>query len=432
MPRSLLKALQASKVVDEYIVSMRDQKVLRRPLTKGHGLERREGRVLEAKIFVDRGLGRGHSHFFVPPDAEPRWLIEQSASRALGALGPSWRLEPPSAPALLELQDKAWADDFETSMDQLTEEFQKQLPKNLTLLQGIIEMELVDARSVLSNSFDNHFGSTRVRISAQLKAQNGEPVRMEIDVRRRKDLHLQKHFVSAERSSLERASQIANASGECDLLLMSSAYAPQADDDYGIWTPLAKQCSAALAAEGMAKYRVGQAILPNPAQADPLTIRSDGTRSFGLRSAPFDSDGQAVRRFSMVNEGRAAGQSVNYREAARQEIIANGGVRDLVVASGKTALAELKMPGERPLLVVRRLSDLHAEARGGLLLRVDSSELRERDPAGATQVKATGGGVLCGNLYTWLQDARFSRERQNLHWFEGPKAIRFNKLRLQA
>lgn len=432
MPTSLLKELQASKVVDEYIVSMRNRKVLRRPLTRGHALQRHEGRVLEAKIFIDRGLGRGHSHFFVPPDAQTRTLIKQSASRALGALGPSWRLEPPSAPARLELQDQAWADDLEKSLDQLTEEFHKQLPKTLTLLQGSIEVELVDARSILSNGFDNHFGSTRARISARLQAQKGAPVLMEIDVRRRKDLRLQKSFARAERSSLERASQIANVAGECDLLLMSTAYWPQAESDFGIWNPLAKQCSAALAAEGMAKYRVGQAILPNPAQADPLTIRSDGTRNFGLRSAPFDSDGQAVRRFSIVDKGRAAGQSVNYREAARQEINANGGVRDLIVESGKVALAELKTPGERPLLVVHRLSDLHAEARGGLLLRVDSSEIRERDPAGATQIKATGGGVLCGNLYTWLQDARFSRERQNLHWFEGPKAIRFNNLRLQA
>ncbi len=432
MPESLLRELQSAKVVDEYIVSVSKINALRRQLTKGHAEERREGGRLEAKIFIDRGLGRGHSHFYVPPRAALRGLIQDSAERALGALGPSWRLQPPSAPALLDVLEQAWTGELAKSIDLLTEQFQAHLPSGMRLLDGSIEIEVLDSRSILSNGFDNHFGSTRARISVRLQATKGIPVQMEIDVRRQSDIRWLAQFENAKRSSLDGTAAVANESGQCDLLLMSSAYSPRADADYGIWTPLAQQCSAGLAAEGMARYLVGQPILRNPALADPLTLHSDGTRDFGLRSAPFDEDGQAVRRFTIVNNGRAAGQSVSYREAARQEIRANGGVRNLVVESGKMTLDELKTPGARPLIVVHSLSDLHTEARGGLMLRLGNSERRVRDAAGATQTRVTQGGIVCGNLYTWLQDVRFSSDRRNLYWFEGPKAIRFNGLRLHV
>jgi predicted Zn-dependent protease len=432
VPDSLIRELQDAKVVDEYIVGMRSSKALRRQLGGGQELHRHEGRELEAKIFIDRGLGRGHSVFFVPPGAQLRTLIQKSASRALGALGPSWNLQPPSAPARVEMLDQTWADDLEKSLEMLTDKFQAHMPSGMRLLGGSIEIEIGDVRAILSNGFDNHYGSTRARVSAQLQATNGVPVSMEINVRRQEDLRWQAQFESAERASLQGAAAVVNESREYDLVLLSSAYAPRAAGDYGIWSPIAYQCNAGLAAEGMARYLVGQPILSDSAKSDQLTLRSDGTRNYGLRSAPFDRDGQAVRRFSIVKEGRAAGQSVDYRQAAIRKIQPNGGVRNLVLESGKMAIDALLTPGERPLLVVQDLSELHAEKRGGLLLRVERSERRERDSAGVTQTKATRGGVLCGNLYKWLQDVRFSSERQDLNWFEGPKAIRFNKLRLQV
>lgn len=432
MRRALIRELRANASVDEYIVGVRRRQALVRQLAGKREQGRYEGHELSAHVFVDRELGRGQSHFFVPPGAQLRPLIQQSALRALGAVGPAWRLRPPSAPARLDLVDMDWAENLSSACDDLWEQFQAHQPSSLRLLDGSLQLALVDTRAILSNGFDNHYRSTEVQLAAWVQATGGVPIAMTLRARRQEDLRWQALFEDAERRSLQSSAASANPSGACDLLLLSSAYLPQAKDDFGLWTPLVHQCDANLAATGLARYRVGQEILRAPARGDLLSVRSDGTRPFALRSAPFDAEGQAVRRFSVVAGGLAAGQSVGYRDAARQGIEANGGVRNLVIDSGKQGLAELGTPGARPLLVVHSLSDLHTEARGTLCLRVAGSELRVRDAAGLTQTQVTRGGVLSGNLYTWLQDARFSSEREDLLWLAGPKAIRFNQLELRA
>lgn len=432
MPEALIRALQEAVGVDEYIVSARQTQALRRELSGEMAEDQKQGMELEAKVFIDRELGRGQSHFSVTPGAQLRSLIEDAAARALGGLGPAWRLSPPSAPARLQLADTEWAENLSRSVDLLIEKFQAHLPSAMRLLQGSIQLELVNTRTIMSNGFDNQFGSTSALIQAQLQASGGSVVTIEIHARRQEDLRWQALFADAERRSLSGSAAVENEPGEYDLLLLSSAYTPQSASDFGLWTPLAYQCDAALAANGFARYQVGQEILAKPARGDSLSLRSDGARDFGPRSAPFDAEGQGIRRFSLVEKGRAAGQSVNYRDSARQKTMANGGVRNLVMDSGASSLSELSVPGERPLLLVHSLSDLHAEARGGLCLRVTGSQRLEQDAEGKTQSRESRGGVLCGNLYEWLQDARFSSERRDLLWFDGPEAIRFNKVHLRA
>lgn len=432
MIEPLHKALQAAAVVDEYIISEQRLQSLTHEIGGAQESSRREMRSLSARIFLDRELGRGHSEFSVPAGANLRSLISQSAARALGAIGRSWRLRPPSAPARLQLFDSDWAKSPDDSIAQLWEQFQAHKPPSLHLLKGKLALELTDTRAIVSNGFDNQYRSTKVQITATVQAKKGAPVQIRLGARHQDGLRWQAIFEDALRRSLQAQGAIPNQSGICDLLLLSSAYHPRGDEDFGLWNAPVHQCHAELASSGLARYQVGQEILREPARGDTLTLRSDGTRDFGWRSAPFDRDGQAVRRFAIVNDGKAAGQSVGYIDAAKQGIDANGGVRDLVIEPGNLSLEELGTPGERPLLLVHHLSDLHAEARGGICLRIGDSELRLRDAAGATQTKATHGGVLCGNLYRWLEDARFSREQNDLHWLQGPRAIRFNQLQLHA
>ena len=432
MIESLRKELRAATAVDEYIIREHRLQTLTREIGGDHVTARREGRSLSARVFLDRELGRGHSEFSVLPGANLRSLISQSAARALGAIGRSWRLRPPSAPARLRLFDPEWAKNLDESADQLWEQFQAHQPTSLQVVRGTLSLELTDARAIVSNGFDNQYRSTKVLITASVQAKKGAPVHMRLHARHQDGLRWQAVFEDALRRSLLSPGAIPNQSGVCDLVLLSSAYHPRGDGDFGLWNSPVHQCRAGLASSGLARYQVGQEILQGPARGDTLTLRSDGTRDFGWRSAPFDRDGQAVRRFAIIENGKAVGQSVGYIDAARQGIDANGGVRDLVIEPGKLSLEELGTPGVRPLVVVHSLSDLHAEARGGICLRIGDSELRLRAASGATQTKATHGGVLCGNLYRWLQDVRFSSEQDDLPWLKGPRAIRFNQLQLHA
>jgi predicted Zn-dependent protease len=332
----------------------------------------------------------------------------------------------------LNLSDVAWQRSISDSIDELVAQFRSHLPSSLRVLDGEIELSRLDTRALLSNGFDNRYRSTSAIVSARVQASGGLPVRLRMQARQRKDLRWQEELEAAERRSLAAASATLPESGPCDLLLMASAYLPAARDDFGIWTPLARQSEARRAASGLARYQLGQEILARAPTGDSLTLMSDGTLDFGLRSAPFDEQGQAVRRFSLVDKGRAAGHSVDYRDAALSRVNANGGVRNLVVDAGATPFEQLQRADTRPLLVVHTLSDLYTEERGACTLRVGSAEWRHHDATGALVSKAVRGGVISGNIYDWLSRAHFTREVENLLWYQGPKAIRFDKLQVQA
>lgn len=72
--------------------------------------------------------------------------------------------------------------------------------------------------------------------------------------------------------------------------------------------------------------------------------------------------------------------------------------------------------------------------QGGALrrLRVESAQWRHRDTAGAVHSKATRGDLLSGNLYDWLGHVQFASETEDLLWYRGPSAIRFQDLRVHA
>jgi predicted Zn-dependent protease len=214
MPGRLIEALESTLGVDEFIVSERRRVALVRPL--GEGEERRvEGRELEAHLFVDHERGRGQSRFLVPPDGDLRTLVRDSAVRALSALGPSWRLRPPAAPARVNVSDVNWQRSLEDSIEALEEVFRSHLPSSLRVLEGEIELSRVDTRALLSNGFDNRYRSTEARVSLRLQAEGGEPVPLRMHARRRKDLRWAEELAGAEQRSLA-APKASAESGPCE------------------------------------------------------------------------------------------------------------------------------------------------------------------------------------------------------------------------
>ena len=159
-------------------------------------------------------------------------------------------------------------------------------------------------------------------------------------------------------------------------------------------------------------------------------MRSDGTTDFGLHSAPFGDDGQPVRRFAMVDKGIAAGHAVDHREAALAATTANAGVRGLQIEGGTQSVEELMSPGERPLLVVDRISKLATDPRGRIAMHLDFATWRRQALGQSVHEERSLGGVLCGDLYHWLEDAYYSNEMHDLLWCRVPKAIRFNGVRV--
>src|SRR5439155_22382561 len=109
--------------------------------------------------------------------------------------------------------------------------------------------------------------------------------------------------------------------------------------------------------QGLTRYREQMPIVPGADQErEPLTVASDGSLEYGVRSAPIGDEGDAVRRFLLVERGVAAGLGLSPREAALRHRDPNGGVRNIVVTSG-TWSGDAAAGGGR-VVEVRRLRHL--------------------------------------------------------------------------
>ncbi len=116
---------------------------------------------------------------------------------------------------------------------------------------------------------------------------------------------------------------------------------------HGMWSVFAAQADGVVERQGLTRYREGMVVAPGADTiADPIAIASDGALDHGVRSAPVGDDGDAVRRFALVDKGIAAGLALTPREAAlrtRPDVVRepNGGVRELVVSVGAGAIDDL-------------------------------------------------------------------------------------------
>jgi predicted Zn-dependent protease len=146
--------------------------------------------------------------------------------------------------------------------------------------------------------------------------------------------------------------------GPCTLILGADALL--ADGALGVWAPFVAQADAVRARQGLVRYRVGMPIVPDVVE-EPLSIASDGALDGGLWSAPMDDEGSAIRRFTMIDRGVAVGLGMRAREAGLTRSEPNGGVRNLVVATGSW---NDSVPGGR-VIEVRRLDGLEIDEYTG-------------------------------------------------------------------
>lgn len=431
-PRALAGALSAAVGIDEYIVSHRRLEGVRRTVGSGTSEEELGGSTLAAQLFADRREGRGQCHVQIRDERPLSPQIRDATARALAATGPSWHLRPPSAPARVHVSDSEWQHAPREIVDQALQDFISNLPSGVRALQVQLDFAREDLGVIASNGFDDHYRRTGLSVRAVLQAGSGQAVPLHMHARQRSDLHWQESIAAAARLSMDYRTATPLTARSCDLVFRSDAYAPRDEADFGMWTPLVQQCSAERFRSGIARYTIGQSITPDAARGQPLTMHSDGTRDFGLHSAPFGDDGQPVRRFAMVDKGIAAGHAVDHREAALGATTANAGVRGLQIAGGAHSMEELMSPGERPLLVVDRLSTLATEPRGRIAMHIDLATWRTQPAGQSVHEERCVGGVLCGDLYHWLTDAYYSREMHEMLWCRAPKVIRVNGLQVHS
>jgi predicted Zn-dependent protease len=208
------------------------------------------------------------------------------------------------------------------------------------------------------------------------------------------------------------------------------ADAMQHGEGYGGWAPFADQADAALERRGLTRYRLGAPIAPGADRVDePLGIASDGALDHGTRSAPVGDDGDAIRRFPLIERGVCTGLGLSPREAARRGRDPNGGVRNLVIAPGTwdgTITAGGTGGGTGRVIEVRRLRALAIDPYTG-----DASlelGLAIEHEGGARRPFA--GGTVYLDLVAALARARRSAALIRRGPYVGPAAVRIEDAEL--
>lgn len=371
---------------------------------------------------VGRGRGTGEVELTGDHDDDPVVLIAEAESRALAMVGPAWTTPPPAAPAKVDLADPA--------LDDITAATAATALGGLpagTDAEAIVERVAVRIATggVSGRELAARWTETRVRVRALIE-RDGRSLELVAEARRIADLGLDVRVGRALAELSDRATATAPAPGTYTVVLRAAAHA---HDGYGIWGALVAQADGALVRQGLSRYKLGDEIAPRAALADePLDVHSDGTVPFGIRSAPAGDRGEPVRRFAVVERGVARGLALDQREAALAHREPNGGIRNLVIGTGATSLADLIAPaGTATIVDVDRLAWLDLDPRTGLAVaRIAAGGLRTV-AAGRTPIS---GGTLRFDAIAAVAAARRSRDQVTEGAVAGPAAIRLDGIQL--
>lgn len=415
--RDLARALDRKRVADWVIVERVQDLAVADALHREQLVQRREQRTrMMFVVHVDDSRGRGSARVEVGSQDEGAGeLVDRAIELALATIGPGWKSVPASAPAKVTLLDPALG---KREVDELAASLaapHAQAPATVTAA----------ARA------------TRERVTVATHAglrATWEASAFEVDLLVGDDAHsLAVHREARTIEGLELAATIAGAAsdlgrvagagpvepGPCALVLEANAFLH--DDATGVWSVFATQADAVLERQGLTRYRVGVPVAPGAnTVAEPLWITSDGALALGTRSSPVGDEGDAIRRFTLVERGIAKDLGLTPREAALRGRDPNGGVRNLIVTKGSWDGA---LPANRTI-EVRRLRALTIDPYTGeasleLALAIDH----------ATQRPFVGGTIRL-DLVAALSRARRSASVVRRGAYHGPSRLLIDDVHL--
>jgi predicted Zn-dependent protease len=414
--RELVRALERRKVSD-WVVIERVQELAM--ADEARALQRREERT-RATVIVHQDVpsGRGTARLdLTAHEGSAADLVDQAVALASAAVVPSWKSVAPAAPARVAVLDDALA----------TADLGEAAAATLRTLRRPAgaavwaSVELLREQVAVQSSAGLTARWTASHVHAGALVTAGErSLAIARDARRVVDLALPAALAAAAADLGRLAAAGAPAPGRCALVLTADAMLH--GQDHGVWAPFAAQADAALERRGLTRYRLGAPIAPGADRVDePLGIGSNGALDHATRSAPLSDDGDAIRRFPLIERGVCVGLGLSAREAARRGREPNGGVRNLVVAPGTWDGAVPAGPATRTIrtIEVRRLRALAIEPYTGeasleLALAIEHE--------GGAQQPFTGGTVHL-DLVAALARARRTAALVRRGPYLGPAAV---------
>ncbi len=414
--RELVRALGRRKVSDWVVLERAQELAL---ADEARGLDRREARTRTTLIVhQDVPNGRGTARLeLTAQEGSAAEVVDQAVALALSAVAPSWKSVAPAAPAKVtvldpELESTDLAGAAAAMLQRLRRPAGAAVTASLELLREAVAVQS-------SAGLDARWTASHVRAEA-LVAAGERSLAIARDARRVSDLGLDAALAAAAADLALLAAAGPPAPGPCALVLTADAMLH--GEGYGVWAPFAAQADAALARRGLTRYQPGAPVAPGAERADePLGIASDGALDHATRSAPVGDEGDAIRRFPLIERGVSVGLGLSPREAARRGRDPNGGVRNLVVARGTWDEAVPAQRAGRALrtIEVRRLRGLAIDPYTGEA----SLELALAIEHAAGAKRPFAGGTVYLDLVAALARARRSAARIRRGPYLGPAAV---------
>jgi hypothetical protein len=274
-------------------------------------------------LYCDVAAGRGSARLRCSrAGLDIATIVAALAKRCENNATTPWKSKGPSAPANVEVMDPQLAD--ATAYQQFQQQWTSAATAqhragDLWTLQRVVSNTTVRA----SGGFQHRWPSSFVRMQAQTIVDS-QPVHFVQQARSLQQLSIAGLTHRIAKAGSHASAATALPAGTWPVVLEANAML--FDGALGVWRSIVVNGDARRQRDGLAQGTT--------AQRSSLSIMSNGARQLGLFSAPLAMDGSAVRRFTIVENGRFLHFGNELEIAGLTGKPANGGIRNLEVALG--------------------------------------------------------------------------------------------------
>jgi len=197
-----------------------------------------------------------------------------------------------------------------------------------------------------------------------------------------------------------------------------------------LFETLIAHSSARFIYENISSFKKGKDIFRgNKLLGEELNMTSNPLMPYGLRSAPFDTDGVPSDRIEIIKHGKLENIWSTKRYADYLDVTPTGKFSNIEISPGKYGMEELLKAKDKPVYHIIMFSFLNPDLVSGDF----ATEIRfgyEIQPSG--KVIPVKGGSVTGNIFEMLAHTYFSKESAIEGHYSGPSAIRFESARISG
>jgi predicted Zn-dependent protease len=322
----------------------------------------------------------------------------------------------------VETSDPALAGDMDAALDDARARLEAAVASQPNIRLSSAEFYATRSTNELrtSRNLTGSYAGTLVSLDLVLFAQDGDAeaeMHAELTRRRLDDLQIEGTVQAYSTFARDSLRAVLPGTHRGAVILSGEALS-------NLFQPLTFHASARAAYQQMSRLQAGESITPEPPRGDRLTLLSDATRPYGLKTAPFDEDGVPASRIAVVEDGLLSRNWADARYAAYLDIPPTGAFANLTITPGSRSLETLRDASDGTVYEVVAFSFLSPDPVSGDFVAEIKLGYRH-DASGTVPIK---GGSLSGNLFAALGEAYFSSETYSDGTYFGPAGIRFGEL----